>query len=84
MRVSELIELLQEMPEDAEVRLAQQPSWPFEYSIGTVAAIGVDDGCVDEYEDEGGDDPAEPIVYIGEGTQLAYLPGAASRALGWK
>jgi hypothetical protein len=33
MTVGELLELLEDFPEDAEVRLAHQPSWPFEYSI---------------------------------------------------
>lgn len=26
----------------------------------------------------------EPVVYLGEGSQLGYLPGGASRALGWR
>lgn len=25
----------------------------------------------------------EPVVYIGEGSQLQYLPGNAAAALGW-
>lgn len=37
MTVNELIEMLEEMPEDAEVRLAIQPSWPFQHDIDTVA-----------------------------------------------
>lgn len=36
MTVGELIEMLQDFDEEAEVRLAEQPSWPFEYSIGGV------------------------------------------------
>jgi hypothetical protein len=79
MRVSELMELLQDLPEDAEVRLAQQPNWPFEYSIGTVAAIGPDDFDEDDEDDA----PPEVVVYIGEGMQLGYLPGIARNAVGW-
>jgi hypothetical protein len=29
------------------------------------------------------DDDASGIVYMGEGRQLAYLPGSARDALGW-
>jgi hypothetical protein len=32
--VVELIEALSDYPEEAEVRLAQQPAWPFEWGIG--------------------------------------------------
>jgi len=49
--------------------LAQQPQWAFEYSVGEVAGVETQDG---------------QIVYIGEGTQLASLPGAAQQALGWR
>jgi len=47
MSIDELIEVLQEAREDlggdAEVRLAMQPNWPFEYTIrnGTASAEGV-------------------------------------------
>lgn len=33
MTASELISLLEDLDPDTEVRLAMQPSWPFEYSI---------------------------------------------------
>ena len=33
MTASELIELLEDLDPDTEVRIAQQPSWPFEYTI---------------------------------------------------
>lgn len=38
MTVRELIEELGTYDEDMEVRLAQQPQWAFEYSIGQVGA----------------------------------------------
>jgi hypothetical protein len=82
MRVAELMELLEGLPENAEVRLAQQPNWPFEYSIGTVAAIGPDDFQDDD--EEADDAPPEVVVYIGEGQQLGYLSGIARRAVGWR
>ncbi len=33
MRKSDLLNLLEDVDDDAEVRLMHQPSWPFEYSI---------------------------------------------------
>lgn len=44
MNVIELIEALSEFPEDAEVRLATQPAWPFEHSVGQ--PVFVYDGTV--------------------------------------
>ena len=37
MKVEELLQVLEGMNPEAEVRLAMQPSWPFEYSIGNYA-----------------------------------------------
>ena len=73
MRVSELIEELQAIQdslpdEDPEIRLAMQPRWAFEYSIHSVA-------CLEDSEGE-----EAPVVYLSEGVQLGYLPGAARDA----
>jgi len=61
MRLSELIEVLQEIAaaeeEDIEVRLATQESWPFENSIAGVTTTDKD---------------GENVVYIAEGKQLGY------------
>jgi hypothetical protein len=83
MKVGQLIELLESMPEDADVRIAHQPAYPFECGIGAVAAIGPDDFTPDEFEDVN-ENGSEVIVYLGEGEQFGYLPGVVSRALGWK
>lgn len=72
MVVSELIALLQDFDGDTEVRLAIQPSWPFEHRVGQVALVAGLDG-------EGDAD----IVYIGEGEQLGYLAQEAAFCLGW-
>lgn len=69
MTVEDLIYELQEMNPEAEVRLAMQPNWPFEYSIGDIVEVDFEDG---------------PVVYFGEGSQLDYLPGEACKELGWK
>lgn len=71
MTVGELIDILEDLPEDAEVRLAMQPSYPFEYSISDLVTVApMHDG-----------DPGR--VYLAEGRQLNYLPGDARDELGW-
>lgn len=74
MLLSELIEQLMDIHSthpDAEVRLAVQPSWPFEYSIHSVAPVSLEDDQGEEV----------PVVYLSEGVQLGYLPGAAKDAV---
>jgi len=61
----DLIDFLQDLDPDTEIRIAEQPNWPFEYSIDEVVEV---DG----------------IVYIGEGSQIGYLPGEVSNELGWR
>jgi hypothetical protein len=83
MKVGQLIEMLEQMPEDAEVMLAQQPSWPFEYSLGDVVMVGPDaDNQLDDDDED--DRPDENIVYLVEGSQTRYLPGFACNAVGWR
>ena len=72
MTVRELIEELKYMDEDATVRFASQPSWPFEYSI-----YGVVQTTVNYNDDE------RDIVYLEEGRQVGYLPTEAKDELGW-
>lgn len=83
MNVAELMERLEGMDPDAEVRIAEQPEWPFEYSIHEVVEVDLNEANEDgsyNYED---DEPYS-VVYIGDAIQLGYLPGAATEALGWK
>ena len=40
MTNEELIQELQYLDPEAEVRIAQQPSWPFEYDVNGVVEIG--------------------------------------------
>ncbi len=78
MTVAELMEELEDVDPDAEVRLAMQPSWPFEYAIGRIAQVSAP-------EDESARKDEEPqVVYLSEGNQLGYLPGYVSEDLGWK
>ena len=95
MNVRDLMSYLEDFDGDTEVRLATQPNWPFESTIDTVAApegtthceecevawaVHGEHGCDAEQGDE---DELKNVVYIGEGSQIGYLPGAARNALGW-
>jgi hypothetical protein len=85
MNVGELRELLEGLDDDVEIRLAQQPSWPFEYSIARIEVVDLGDADEDEADGRAdADDSDEQIVYIAEGSQLGYLPGAARDALDWR
>ena len=89
MNIRQLIEELEDVAAEhgdaLEVRLAQQPSWPFEYSIARVELVDTSDD--DDSDDDDADDThlVQPkvICYLAEGSQLGYLPGCAARALGW-
>lgn len=70
MTVQELKDTLEGMDADAEVRLAMQPQWAFEYSINDIVVV----------EDKDGNN----IAYLSEGRQLGYLPGNVAEELGWK
>lgn len=82
MMITEMMDRLEELAEDirsaggdpgqVDVRLATQPSWPFESSVAGLAlstdAIAEDEGDI-EHDADGGQ---EMVVYIAEGSQLGY------------
>ena len=72
MTVGELKELLEDLDDDVDVRLAMQPSWPFEYSIRDSALIGPP-------ENEDG----KTVLYLAEDRQTRYLPKEVCDELGW-
>ena len=78
MTAQELIEemewAIEQNKGDVEVRFASQPKWPFEYSIDTAVTVEVEDKNSDE---------TEKVVYLSEGTQLAYLNEKAREEIGW-
>jgi hypothetical protein len=78
MTIEDLIAILEELPGDAEVRLAMQPGWPLAYAIG-----GVSEALPPDAHEAGRCSAGRRIVYISEGANLGYLPEAAARALGW-
>lgn len=67
MTVEELIEQLSEMNPSAEVRLAIQPRYPFEFDIQD-EVVETEDGS---------------MVFIGEGMQLGYLGEEPRELLNW-
>ncbi len=69
LTLGELLELAEGMPEDTPVRMAQQPAWPFEYSIGEPVVVDTEDG---------------PVLYLPERQQTRYLPGEVAAELGWR
>ena len=80
MTAQELIEELEYAIErngnqDVEVLIAQQPSWPFEYTIDQAVMV--------EHAESTQDDNGKVTVYLGEGSQIGYLNENASRELGW-
>ena len=104
MTINDLIQTLTDLRDqngddgDIDVRIAMQPSWPFEYSIGDVQLVNEDQDEEDENDgDEGGGtmigvedarpsarpDAKPPVVYLAEGSQLGYLPGHVTSMLGW-
>lgn len=89
MTVGELMERLDQLDPDSEVRWAAQPSWPFEYSIADVVPV-IEDEIVDEEDAEEAmqEIPESPkrddIIYLVEGTQIGYLPSHVCKEIGWK
>jgi hypothetical protein len=74
MTVRQLIEELEFMNQDAEIRFASQPNWPFEYSIADIVSVDIENRRTGEEEE---------VVYLAEGRQIGYLPGEAKDELGW-
>lgn len=67
--VRELIHRLQTYDDDAVVRLAVSPDFPFAHYFGTLT--------------EGLDDDGRRAVFLGDGGQQSYLPRPVAVALRW-
>lgn len=67
MTVEELIEQLSDMNPSAEIRLAIQPNYPFEFDV----------------QDEIVQTEDESKVFIGEGRQIGYLEEEPRELLNW-
>jgi len=103
MTIDTLIEHLKDAKSqiggDCEVRFAQQPSWPFEYSIAD--CIVVDDDVRKNYETKAAIEEGIPMedweewthgrdfgygddcAYLVEGRQIGYLDEVAREEMGW-
>ena len=83
MKVSELIELLEEQDPDAEVLLMSQPNWPFELAVEGVTTRDEMLRADREDDDEDDEEPrlengtAKSDVFLVEGEQLRYGSKAA-------
>jgi hypothetical protein len=89
MTVAELIAILEDANPESEVRIADQPQWPFEYALDQAVVVDYPD------EPEAEDEDAEPfrpddahvygqqIVYLATGRQINYLHHLARVELGW-
>lgn len=75
--VGALIAALADYDPDTPIRLAIQPHWPLEYTLGGVALTP------DDAEGTGPEPTGEPVVWIAVGRQVDYLPEIARTALGW-
>lgn len=75
----ELIEEFSDLPDDVEIRFAQQPSWPFEYSISSNALLHQS-----EIEEGDCEEDIKQVIYFAEGQQLGYLPSEIAEQLGWR
>lgn len=75
MTVGELIEILQDMPEDAQVYIMSQQSYPFECAVSGVKTR-LDMGQFDDEDDapkRDSDGEMRPDdVFIAEGQQIRY------------
>jgi hypothetical protein len=76
--VGELIAALDRYDPTTPVRLATQPGYPMEHALGQVVVCTPDD-----VEGDGTPRTDPPVVWLGEGQQVGYLPGLARNALGW-
>jgi len=71
MKVRELIEELQCLDQEAEVLIAEQPNWPFEYSIDGVVTREMAMMYSDE-DEQLSPNTSMSDVFLLEGTQLRY------------
>jgi len=75
--VGELVVALEHYDPNTPVRLATQPGYPLEYTLGRIA-------CTPDDAEHDGTTPTQPaVVWLGAGEQVGYLPALAATALGW-
>jgi len=95
MKVQQLRELIEDLPDTMEVRFASQPNWPFEYSISDGMALRVmkdtrthrdEEPEVDItqiQDDDDGEFYPDAVFYLIENHQIGYLSGQVKNEIGW-
>lgn len=80
MTVQQLIEELEGMNPEAEVRFASQPNWPFEYSINRVVEVQpeTERDIANDLLDEGMADSMEEALEMAEQKMLQSSPSETS------
>lgn len=73
--VGELIAALDRYDPATPVRCATQPGYPMEHTLARLA-------CTTDDADDG-TPSAAPVVWLGVGEQVGYLPAPAADILGW-
>ncbi|MEV6905993.1 hypothetical protein [Amycolatopsis sp. NPDC051071] len=75
--VGDLITALDRYNPAAPLRLATQPDYPLENLLARVAC------APDNADGDGPADTAPPVVWLGAGEQVGYVPAPVTDALGW-
>jgi len=68
MTVRDILNRLDALDPETEVRFAFQPNWPLEYSIDDIVEVNID---------------GQEVVYLGQGEQIGYLQEEVVKALSW-
>ena len=68
MTVRDILNALDGLDPETEVRFAFQPNYPLEYSIDGIVEVNID---------------GEEIIYLGQGEQIGYLQEEVVHALSW-
>jgi hypothetical protein len=75
--VGDLIAALDHYDRAIPIRFATQPDYPMEHTLGRVV-------CTPDDAHGDGIPPTDPpVVWLGIGEQVGYLPAPAADALGW-
>lgn len=73
MLVRDLVERLMEMDQEVEVRLAHQPTWPFEYDIDEVVEVRAPRIVTRAEFEEMSDDDAEKVMAQADEGEVALV-----------
>jgi hypothetical protein len=67
VKLRELIDMLEDFDQEAEVRLACQPSWPLAFNVAGAVADSELADFVDERDTDDVPEPARNVVWIVQG-----------------